>query len=163
MKSIEYYQARFLDRLKSMPEEGCWEWGGGINLSGYGNTTSMRPLFARMMAPHRMSYKLFVGDFPESLDIDHLCRNRKCCRPDHLEPVTVAENIRRAMAAGSTFGRQTGYRIDACKRGHDLSAPKMLEKYRGRGVEYFRCRACRYLRPSWKGMVPQWVIDLGSR
>lgn len=160
MKTLEYYQERFIKRLKSTPEDGCWEWACSLNWSGYGNTTSMRPLFSKLMAPHRLSYRLFVSDFPEELDIDHLCRNRTCCRPDHLEPVTKVENVRRAIAAGTNFGRKVGYRVDFCKRGHDLSAPGMVQEYRQKDKIYSRCIACRYLRPSWKGNIPHWVLDL---
>lgn len=71
---------------------GCWDWNGCIMLNGYG--VQIR-LFGRNISPHRLHYELKKGKIPHGLHIDHLCRNRKCVNPDHLEAVSHAENIRR--------------------------------------------------------------------
>src|SRR5215207_1281913 len=74
----------------------CWEWlGGTFQTTGYGKTTARE---GRSRLAHRHIYQLLVGD-PGGLDLDHLCMNRICCNPDHLEPVTHAENVRRHWQA----------------------------------------------------------------
>lgn len=78
----------------------CWEWHGPATRRGYG--------IVRSILVHRTLYELMVGEIPEGLQLDHLCRNRRCANPTHLEPVTAAENNRRA--------RNT--EINRCLRGH---------------------------------------------
>ena len=69
----------------------CWEWTGATNSRGYGCLVRDK----RGYLAHRYAYTLAVGPIPDGLTIDHLCGNKRCVRPEHLEPVTVAENIRR--------------------------------------------------------------------
>jgi len=82
---------------------GCWLWTGFINRYGYGVLTALprKPGRARARAAHRVSYEWFVGPIPAGLTIDHLCRVRRCINPDHLEPVTNAENLRRGRVSRS--------------------------------------------------------------
>jgi hypothetical protein len=72
-------------------ETGCWLWTGGTR-GGYGR---LKLADYGMMEAHRASYEFHKGKIPEGLQLDHLCRNRSCINPDHLEPVTLQENIRR--------------------------------------------------------------------
>ncbi|WP_411732175.1 HNH endonuclease signature motif containing protein [Paeniglutamicibacter sp.] len=67
----------------------CWVWTAA-KVKGYGKFQKHRA--------HRWSYEHLVGPIPEGLTLDHLCRNRACVNPEHLEPVTVEENVRRAAA-----------------------------------------------------------------
>lgn len=71
----------------------CWEWTAKRSPTGYGYIG--RGGRAGMRLVHRLSYELAYGEIPEGLEIDHRCRNRCCVRPEHLEPVTHLENIRR--------------------------------------------------------------------
>ena len=74
-----------------------------------------------MVLGHRVSYHLFVGRIPENLQIDHLCRNRACVRPDHLEPVSASENLVRGEAIPANFSRRTH-----CKSGHEFNEKDTL-------------------------------------
>lgn len=81
----------------------CWLWTGALTYDGYG----MFRHDNRIMGAHRWAYEIAVGPIPRGLQIDHLCRVRNCVRPDHLEPVTNAENTRRAYAARKLTPRRT--------------------------------------------------------
>lgn len=82
---------------ESAPHLGpCWLWLGTINRAGYGRAWDG----ARSgRQAHRVVYEQLIGPVPDDLDLDHLCRVRLCVRPSHVEPVTHAENIRRAKEA----------------------------------------------------------------
>jgi hypothetical protein len=79
-------------------ENGCWVWQLFINVGGYG---AVRKDGKQYLA-HRLAYIEKYGDIPSGLQLDHLCRNRRCINPDHLEPVTHATNGRRGKAAKIT-------------------------------------------------------------
>lgn len=88
-----------IDRIadKFTVGDGCWEWTASRTLDGYGQI-HIGP-DRQMGYGHRVVYEMLVGPIPEGLQLDHLCRNRGCTRPDHLEPVTQAENLRRGRLA----------------------------------------------------------------
>jgi transcriptional regulator with XRE-family HTH domain len=86
------------ERLAAKTEvdaNGCWIWLGRINGFGYGEIKCGE----RRLKAHRVSYEHHVGPIPEGLDLDHLCRVRPCVNPEHLEPVTRSENVRRGHQA----------------------------------------------------------------
>lgn len=87
----------FEDRFwaKVDKDADCWEWRGSRNHKGYGLA---RRRDGKGIQAHRLAYELTVGPIPEGLEIDHLCVNRGCVNPSHLEPVTHTENIRRGYA-----------------------------------------------------------------
>lgn len=83
------------DRFWARVEIGvCWTWIGSTD-RGYGVFGAQ----GRYFRAHRWAWEALVGPIPEGLHLDHLCRNPSCVNPDHLEPVTQAENIRRGHAA----------------------------------------------------------------
>lgn len=118
---------RFVDKSDS-----CWQWKGYINPKGYGEVRfDGRPQHA-----HRAVYMLLVGPIADGLHVDHLCRVRSCVNPEHLEPVTMHENIRRGL-------HKSDY-ITHCPRGHEYTEENTYV-FRG---EYSRrdCRKCRVIR-----------------
>lgn len=86
------------DRLRNLCREadsGCWEWIGTKKSNGYGCVWNE----GRTLLAHRVSYEAFVRPIPDGLQIDHLCRNKGCINPAHLEPVTPKVNTCRARDA----------------------------------------------------------------
>lgn len=75
-------------------DTGCWLWRGEINRNGYGRVW----MNGKRFMAHRAVYEALHGPIADGMVLDHLCRNRACCNPDHLEPVTVRENTHRGDA-----------------------------------------------------------------
>lgn len=111
----------------------CWIWTGHEN----GRYGRFNPRDTHVYA-HRYSYELAGGSIPDGMTIDHLCRNTLCVRPEHLEVVTLAENIRRAAAARIPKPPKT-----VCPRGH---AKERDSKGRWWCRECDRVRAREYQR-----------------
>lgn len=114
--------------------ETCWNWTAYRDPLGYGN---FWPADKRMVLAHRFAFELLVGLIPEGLELDHLCRNPSCCRPDHLEAVTHRENILRGIGATAANAAKT-----TCIRGHSLSEANLRIRPDGGRI----CRACRRVR-----------------
>lgn len=98
---------RTLDKVET-DANGCWLFRGAINDMGYG----VLNVGGRNVRTHRITYEGLVGSIPEGLDIDHLCRVRGCCNPEHLEPVTRSENLRRGWAVRKSTHCRNGHLFD---------------------------------------------------
>ncbi|MEU6397826.1 HNH endonuclease signature motif containing protein [Streptomyces cinnamoneus] len=108
----------------------CWLWTGAINRGGYGAISKGRREGAAIV--HRVVWELLVGPIPNGADLDHLCRVRACCNPDHLEPVTRVTNV----ARGSR--RAGAPRRTHCKRGHAFTPENSIPN----GPNGRSCRIC---------------------
>jgi hypothetical protein len=121
---------RLLERITKLPDGGCWEWSGTRNAAGYGCLW----VGGRYQMAHRLSWELHRSPIAAGLHIDHLCRNTCCVNPDHLEPVTPGENVRRSPTAPPAVNA----RKTLCVRGHPLT-PDNLDSH---SLKHGR-RACK--------------------
>lgn len=112
----------------------CWPWHGSIAANGYGKLTIKK----KHLLAHRVAYEHFKGAIPEGLVIDHLCRNKCCVNPDHLEAVQSRENTLRAHDAPATINIWK----TVCDHGHPLTDDNVYIRRRGHRVER-HCKTCR--------------------
>lgn len=122
--------------------ETCWIWRGTLGHDGYGRLSGEN---GRSIHVHRYAYERFVGPIPAALPLDHLCRKRACCRPDHLEAVSHKTNILRGVGGGAINARKTH-----CKHGHLLDGENLYLEHGKR-----RCIACQRRRQrEWQQRQP---------
>ena len=113
---------------KFLVGDGCWTWTASKATKGYGHIKWE----GRLQPAHRVVYRVFIGPIPEGLTLDHLCRNRACVNPAHLEPVTIVENIARRPFKTH------------CKRGHAFDEENTY--HFGPDKKWRLCRACVRLK-----------------
>lgn len=119
---------RVLRHVQKEPS-GCWRWTGSTTNGGYGTYRTM----GLATTAHRVAFIAWFGAIPEALELDHKCKNTLCVNPAHLEPVTHAENVRRAVKAQQTH----------CIHGHEFTPENTRMKKNG-------CRACRRCAALWQ-------------
>ncbi len=107
----------------------CWVWTATTLPTGYGRFRYQ----GRLQLAHRVAYMLEVGPIPDGYTIDHLCRNRACVRPSHLDAVPWLENIRRMPKESHNNARKTH-----CNQGHEFTTENTRITSEGRRI----CRTC---------------------
>lgn len=129
----------------------CWLWTGETNGEGYGRLQFQ----GKRGGAHRIVYELLVGDIPEGLQLDHLCRVRNCVNPDHVEPATFKTNQERKKAKWAkpkpptteSLRKQRG----ECRKGHQLATVGVLRSTRTDGTIREQCRACQHdVQERWR-------------
>lgn len=123
----------FWARIAKDPVTGCWNWTGKIAHNGYG-------VGRNDVRSHRFAYEMLVGPIPEGLCIDHLCRNKACCNPEHLEVVTLGENVLRGNSIPARNARKTH-----CKHGHEFT-PENTYIYKRKRHPFETMRMCMICR-----------------
>lgn len=122
-------EGRFWEKIAvPSPRTKCWLWTAALDISGYG----VFRVAEKMVKAHRFSYTLARGPIPDGLQVDHLCRVRRCVNPDHMELVTNRENFLRGSALTARL-----HHLGICIRGHALAG----ENARRSGGRV-RCRIC---------------------
>ncbi len=118
--------------------EGCWLWTAARYWDGYGAfmTGYKKDKNKRMVRAHRYAYELLVGPIPEGMELDHLCRNRACVNPTHLEPVTHKVNTLRGETISAAFAARSH-----CSKGHAYDDQNLYRHPDGSR----RCRECHKL------------------
>lgn len=113
----------------------CQVWTGALKDKGYGQVSSgmARP---KALAAHRAAYAYAYGSIPQGLHIDHLCRNRACINPEHMEAVEPSENTRRGQSPSSVASRE-----GRCKKGHPYVPGSFYQSKHSKS-----CRICRNIR-----------------
>lgn len=120
---------RFAEKV-ALTDAGCIEWIASTNGGGYG--TFYPGNSGASVVAHRWSYEYHVGPIPDGLYLDHLCRNRACVNPDHLEPVTQRENLMRSDSPSARAARKTH-----CPQGHPYANANVFIDAGKR-----KCRTC---------------------
>jgi len=117
---------RFFEKV--VEHDGCWNWMAKKSKTGYGRIGVKGD---KQDYAHRVAYRLMRGPIPDGLTIDHLCRNRGCVNPAHMEVVSSRTNTLRGNSVGAINARKTH-----CKHGHEFT-PENTYHSRGR-----KCRTC---------------------
>jgi hypothetical protein len=118
---------RFMKKVTRTDD--CWLWTGAISSNGYGNAWNGK----RQIGAHRMIYELLIGQIPEGLQLDHLCKTRNCVNPSHLEAVTAQENNARSSSPSAKNKIKTH-----CPQGHKYSSDNTHISKLGRR----HCKTC---------------------
>lgn len=136
-KGKSTFEKRIFERFDKSSGDECWIWKGYVNPKGYGSLRkNLGPGVNTTTLAHRAVYEMMVGKIPETLQLDHLCRNRSCVNPSHLEPVTAKENVLRGIGISAKNKRKTH-----CKRNHEFTPENSVPTFNGKTWGK-QCRIC---------------------
>lgn len=141
MTRHEFLQVQVAERA----DGECWRWPGAHGGTGYAHVR----IGDRVHRVSRVAYSLRFGPIAEGLELDHLCQNKWCWNPAHLEPVTRSENVLRGDNPGGNSNKEF------CKRGHPFDASNTRIDKDGKRI----CRACKRLvdrRLTESGWKAEW-------
>lgn len=133
---------RFKSKFVELNSEECWLWLGSLNTGGYGLLSVSREGSKTRLQAHRIAYEQKNGDIPLGLVIDHLCRNRRCVNPNHLEPVTTRENLERGDSWKHEMPQPQSVKTH-CPQGHPYDEENTKYYTTPEGHTHRQCRACR--------------------
>lgn len=121
---------RILSKVERDPISGCWNFTGSRNYLGYGRVSA----YGRTRSAHRVMYVETHGSIHDGLVIDHMCNNRACVNPDHLQAITQIENVKRGSGPTAENARK-------------MHCPKCGGQYSAEGsTGARRCKPCRVRR-----------------
>jgi hypothetical protein len=123
-----------------MKRDTCWEYSAYERKDGYMMWKTL--VSGKRKLAHRVVYEKLIGEIPRGFVLDHLCRNRKCVNPSHLEPVSPRENILRGVGSAAKNHAKT-----TCKRGHSFTKENT----------YLRngSRSCKECKRNWDKQHPR--------
>jgi hypothetical protein len=131
-------QERFWRMVSAQAPDECWEWTGNLS-AGYGTLGLKRDGRWVTTRAHRVSWTIHRGPIPTGLQLDHLCRNRACVNPAHLEPVTNRVNGLRGVSACAQNARKSH-----CLRGHEYTPENTRVRSTRYGTDGRECRICSF-------------------
>lgn len=133
-------------------DSGCWLWLGARYSNGYGHTKI--PGTRRFTGAHRLSYEIHVSPIPIGLVLDHLCGNKLCVNPSHLEAVKQRENLRRSGSIARLIEMaKKRHEAEFCAHGHFLAGDNLYVYPNGR---HHACRVCMAtLRKSYQQKIKE--------
>lgn len=127
---------RFWSHVRRGEADECWEWTAAVMNTGYG-------LFrwggrgGSWCLAHRYAYEALVGAIPAEESIHHVCENKRCCNPAHMQPMSQADHIRI-----SDLPKMIARRENRCLRGHELTEENTYSKVDRKGRRLRQCRIC---------------------
>lgn len=144
----EFFSRVRVSQTHFLKNDPCWDWTGAPEVGGYAQFSVRQ----RKYKGHRVSFTWFRGEIPEGLVLDHLCRNRLCVNPAHLEIVTIGVNVLR----GETIPVQLAAR-STCGNGHEFTPENTSMKLDKSGKRYRTCKECHRARGRkyWTGNLDE--------